>query len=308
MQTILGANGIIGEELAKVLRNQYTSDITLVGRNPSKVHSEDLLRKADLYQLNQVIEAVNGADIVYLTAGLPYRSDVWIDGWVKIMKNIIEACMQHGSKLVYFDNTYAYPQDVAIQKEDTPYNPSGKKGQGKKKAIDLLHAEMKKGNIEALIARAPEFYGPGKTKSISNALIFENIKKGKAAQCFIRKDTVRTLIYTPDASKSTALLGNTPKAYNQVWHLPCDDNRLTTEQFVAEISSQLGKDIPLKVLNRWVLKGVALFNEIVKETQELFPRYAIDNIFDSSKFKNRFPEFKVTSYQEGIASILKEIT
>jgi uncharacterized protein YbjT (DUF2867 family) len=36
MQTILGANGIIGEELAKELRNNYTQEIRLVGRNPKK--------------------------------------------------------------------------------------------------------------------------------------------------------------------------------------------------------------------------------------------------------------------------------
>ncbi len=307
MQTILGANGIIGEELAIALRSHYTADLTLVGRNPSPVHPDDKLRKADLYELSQVLEAVKGSDIVYLTAGLPYDSKVWIDGWFKIMKNVIEACMLHRCKLVYFDNTYAYPQDVAVQREDTPYKPSGKKGQGKKKAIDLLHTEMKKGNIEALVARAPEFYGPGKTKSISNALIFDNIKNGKAAQCFLRKDTVRTLIYTPDASKATALLGNSPDTYNQVWHLPCDDNRLTVAQFVSEISNQLNKDIPLKILNRWILKGVALFNKNVKETQELLPRYEIDNVFESSKFKKRFPNFKVTTYAEGIASILKEM-
>jgi uncharacterized protein YbjT (DUF2867 family) len=43
MQTILGANGIIGEELAKELRNNYTQKIRLVGRNPKKTHPDDLL-------------------------------------------------------------------------------------------------------------------------------------------------------------------------------------------------------------------------------------------------------------------------
>jgi hypothetical protein len=33
-----------------------------------------------------------------------------------------------------------------------------------------------------------------------------------------------SFIYTPDAAKATAILGNTPDAYNQVWHLPTDDH------------------------------------------------------------------------------------
>ncbi|MDG2436511.1 MAG: NAD-dependent dehydratase, partial [Polaribacter sp.] len=44
----------------------------------------------------------------------------------------------------------------------------------------------------------------------------------------------------------------------------------------------------------------------IKETEELLPRYTIDNIFDSSKFKNRFPDFKVTSYQQGIRNIIDD--
>ncbi len=48
MQTILGANGIIGEQPAKALRNNYTKEIKLVGRNPQKVHPEDILFKVDL--------------------------------------------------------------------------------------------------------------------------------------------------------------------------------------------------------------------------------------------------------------------
>ena len=46
---------------------------------------------------------------------------------------------------------------------------------------------------------------------------------------------------------------------------------------------------------------------MIKESQELFPRYEIDNIFNSSKFKKRYPSFKVTSYEEGINYIISEI-
>jgi len=43
MQTILGANGIIGEELAKELKAKYSGEIKLVGRNPKKVNPDDVL-------------------------------------------------------------------------------------------------------------------------------------------------------------------------------------------------------------------------------------------------------------------------
>lgn len=51
---------------------------------------------------------------------------------------------------------------------------------------------------------------------------------------------------------------------------------------------------------------LAIFNSKMKETIELLPRYAIDNLFESSKFQERFPEFKITTYQEGIKIILED--
>jgi len=183
--------------------------------------------------------------------------------FLKVLKNVIDGCKKHNCKLVYFDNTYAYAQDSVIQKEDTPFGSKGKKGTGKRLAAELLLDAMEKKEIEALICRAPEFYGPGKTVSFTNAVVFENIKKGKKPQAFFSDSVVRTLIHTTDASKAMALLGNTPDAYGQTWHLPCDDNRLTYKQFIAEISKQLGREIKYKVLNAFTLNLVALFVPVV---------------------------------------------
>jgi len=72
-------------------------------------------------------------------------------------------------------------------------------------------------------------------------------------------------------------------------------------------SKLYGKELDYSILPKWLLKLVSIFNPMIKESQELFPRYEIDNIFSSSKFKDRFPDFKVTTYKEGINSILNEI-
>jgi hypothetical protein len=87
-----------------------------------------------------------------------------------------------------------------------------------------------------------------------------------------------------------ALVGNTADVYGQTWHLPCDDNRLSYKQFIAEIGS--GTKSKIQSITWIVLKIGILFNHNLKETQELLPRYAIDNIFESSKFKTRFPGLK----------------
>lgn len=56
----------------------------------------------------------------------------------------------------------------------------------------------------------------------------------------------------------------------------------------------------------WQFKLAALFSQKAKELQELLPRYAEDNVFNSDNFKKHFPEFEVTSFEAGVKQVLLE--
>lgn len=306
MQTILGANGQIGTELAKALKLNYTSDIRLVSRNPKKVNDTDTLFFANLLDKEMTYRAVEGSEIAYFTLGLPMNSEMWESRFPTIMQNVIDACKEYRTKLVFFDNTYMYPQNRNALTEETTFAPVGRKGKVRRQIVEMLLKAMESKEIEAVICRAPEFYGPGQTKSITNTFIFDAIKADKKLKVLMRDDVLRTLIWTPDASSAMALIGNSADAYGQTWHLPCDDNRLTYKQFIALTSKVYGKKFTYRVIPSWLLSIGALFVKQIKELQELLPRYGEDNIFDSSKFKKRFPQFRVTTYQEGIEKIKEE--
>lgn len=304
-QTILGANGQIAEELVKELKLHYTNDIRLVSRNPKKIHETDELFPANLLDAEATAKAVEGSDIAYLTVGLPMNSQMWVDQFPIMMRNVIDACKKHGTKLVFFDNTYMYPKTSEPQTEETPFQPKGPKSSVRAEMANMLLEEMKNKQIEAVICRAPEFYGTGKTQSITNSMIFEKIAQHKKLIVPIKDNTLRTLIWTPDASRAMALIGNTPDAYGQTWHLPCDDQRLTYKQIIDQSSQFLQRKLPYQILPMLFFKFGSLFNKQAKELLELLPRYKYDNIFVSDKFKKRFPEFKITTYNEGIKKMLE---
>ena len=306
MQTILGANGQIAEELARELHRNYTTEIRLVSRNPKKINDTDQLFPANLLDAQATDKAVEGCDIAYLTVGLPMNSQMWTEQFPVMMKNVIEACKKHQCKLVFFDNTYMYGKTREPQTEESPFVPVGKKSIVRAKMATTLLDEINKKSFEAVICRAPEFYGLGKTQSVTNTMIFDNIKQNKKLKVPLKDNTLRTLIWTPDASRAMALIGNTPNAYNQTWHLPCDDNRITYKGLINLSSKIYRKEFKYTVLKMWLFKLGSLFNEQVKELQELLPRYKYDNIFISDKFKKRFPDFKFTTYQDGIAKITNE--
>ncbi|MEJ5102645.1 MULTISPECIES: NAD-dependent epimerase/dehydratase family protein [Chryseobacterium] len=303
MQTILGANGQIGEELARELKRNFTSDIRIVSRSAQKVNDTDEVFSADLSIREKAIEAVKGSEIAYFTLGLPISSDLWEKQFPLILQNVIDACKINGTKLVFFDNTYMYPQDGRVLNENTIFAPVGRKGRVRRKMAEMILKEIESGELEAVICRAPEFYGPGKTQSITNTLVFNNIKEGKKLKVPLSTNKKRSLIWTPDASRATALIGNTPDAFGQTWHLPVDKSHPTYKEFIRIASGIYGKDLEYSAISKFVFKIGALFNKKIKELLELLPRYEHDNIFDDSKFRIRFPQFQVTTYKEGINQI-----
>lgn len=304
MQTVLGANGQIAEELTRYLHDNVSQDIRLVSRNPRPVHETDQLHKANLLDADATTAAVEGSHIAYLTVGLPIDSTLWEQQFPTMMANTIAACQKHGTKLVFFDNTYMYPRTDAPQVEDTAFEPTGRKATVRAEIANMLLAEMRAGTIEAVICRAPEFYGPGKTQSLTNTAIFDRIKQGKRPTVPVNAHARRSLIWTPDASCAMGLIGNTPDAYGQTWHLPIDPHRLTYAEMIEIASEVVGTDISYLTVPETVFRILGLFNPSVREANELMPRYRQDNIFDTTKFATRFPEFEVTNYREGIAAIL----
>ncbi|MBB4513165.1 SDR family oxidoreductase [Paraburkholderia fungorum] len=306
MQTILGANGQIAVELARELQLKYTSDVRLVSRHPRKVNNTDTLVSANLLDAKQTLDAVKGSSIVYFTAGLPPDTALWEAQFPTMLKNALDACRVAGASFAYFDNTYMYPQDARLLTEEAPFAPVGRKGKVRAAMATMVLQEMARGEIPVLIGRAPEFYGPGKTQSFTNALIIENLQAGKKPRVPVRDDTRRTLIWTPDASRALATLGNAPDAFGQTWHLPCCDDRPTYKEFVVMASQVFGRGPGYSVISKWALTTAGLFSKQVRELRELLPRYEQDNLFDSTKFKRRFPEFAVTTYLEGLELIRKE--
>src|SRR2546428_3030563 len=304
MQTILGAGGTIGSELAKELKN-YTDKIRLVSRIAKKINETDELFPADLTNADALRKAIEGSEVVYLTVGLEYDTKVWQKQWPFIMSNVIDACRKNKAKLVFFDNVYLYDRDgIPHMTEETKINPSSKKGKVRAEIAQLLMDNVKSGELTALIARSADFYGPKNEKSFLMETVYKNLKKGKSANWFMDASKIHSFTYTPDAAKATALLGNTPEAYGQVWHLPTDSQQLTGKQWVELFAKEMNVKPNYSNLKGWMVRGIGLFIPVMKEIHEMLYQYDRDYFFDSTKFNNRF-QFKTTPYQEGIKKIIQ---
>lgn len=288
MHTILGAGGTIARELAHHLPSLTAEPLRLVSRHPQPVNPRDELLAADLTDAAQIRRAVAGSAVVYLTAGLPYDTATWQRDWPRVMSNVLSACEEHGARLVFFDNVYLYGAVAGPMTETTPFNPTSKKGEVRARIARQLLDAMQAGRVEALIARAADFYGPAIQNSLVNALILDNLKQGQAAQWLGNADLPHSLTFTPDAGRATAVLGTTPAAFGQTWHLPTAAPALTARQFAEQAAAAYGAPVEISVLSEVPMP----------ELVEMMYQNELPYMFDSRKFEQQF--FAATPYAEGI--------
>jgi nucleoside-diphosphate-sugar epimerase len=306
MHTIIGSGGTIGLPLAKELK-KFTGNIRLVSRHPKKVNETDQLFPLDVANLGQVKEAVKGSEVVYITIGFDYKLSVWQNTWPPFLQSVIKACEENRSKLVFFDNVYMYAKSaIPHMTEESPLDPPSKKGQVRKQLADMIMEEVRAGRLTALIARSADFYGPDTDKSVLAETAAKNLLKGKKAQAFGDPNRIHTYTFTPDAGKATAILGNTPDAFNQVWHVPTTREKLTTKQWIELLANEIHTEPRIQKIPTWMLRMIGLFNPTIKEFPEMLYQLELDYVFDSSKFEKRFG-ITATPPKEGVKIMIDSL-
>lgn len=296
--TILGAGGAIALNLTNELLKRG-EPVRLVSRSAKPYKGVTDIVSADLLNAQAVSDAVKGSEVVYLTAGLKYETALWQHDWPILMQNTIDACKRHNAKLIFFDNVYAYGKVDGIMTESTPYNPSSKKGEVRAKIATQLMDQVKADNLQAIIARAADFYGPDTPLSILTAMVFENLAKGKTAQYLIRDDLRHSFTYTPDMGRALVDLAMTPSVFNQIWHLPTTNPALTAREIVEIAAAEMGAKPKIMLVGKMMNRILGLFIPVLREMQEMLYQYEVDYHFDSTKFEKQFG-WKPTLYLEGI--------
>lgn len=296
--TILGAGGSIGNALTYELLKSKES-VRLVSRSNYSITGAESF-KADISSYEETLNSVKGSDIVYLLAGIPYDRKIWTELWPKIMKNVIDACKNVGAKLIFFDNVYMYGKVEGKMTEETPHFPNSIKGEIRATIANMLNVEMRHNNLQAIIARSADFYGPyASNTSVLYFLAIDKMMKNKKAQWLVDDTKIHSYTYTLDCAKALNLLWNKKECYQQVWHLPTYSPAITGKEFINLIAKELGVEPNYLVLKKWMLILAGLFDKTVFESFEMIYQSEYDYQFDSTKFNNYF-NFKPTSYEAGI--------
>lgn len=298
MITLLGAGGVIANGIASLLAAEKKT-FRLVSRTARTGTGAAETVAADLGDREQTLRAVAGSETVLLLAGLKYDHKVWAEMWPKIMANTIEACQRAGAKLLFFDNVYMYGRVNGPMTEATPFNPCSRKGEIRARIATTLLEAMRSGSLTAMIARAPDFYGPETPNGLPNSLVFGPFSKKQKAQCLVSDAMPHSLIYTPDAARGVVTLLESETAWNQTWHLPTTPQPPTGAELIAMAAQAMGVEPKYRVLSRPMVRIFGWINPMVGEISEMLYQNDAPYLFDSSKYARAFG-FAGTPYAEGV--------
>ena len=257
------------------------------------------LLAADAADLTAARVASEGATVLYHTAAPDDAR--WTELYPQIQRGMIAAAAATGARLVSAEGIHAYgPVDGPIT-EDCPYAATTSRDQLRAAMSDQLMAAHAAGKIAAVIARAPDFYGPqATTTTVYGEHVFYPAIAGKKVTVMGALDLPHTFIYVDDFARGMITLGARPDAMGQVWHLPCAPT-LTQRQLLTLIFETAGKQPNLAGSSAWLLKLAGPFAPAMRDRSDHLYQWDRPLRFDHSKYARAFGA-PVTAHERAVAA------
>ncbi len=303
---VLGATGGLGSAVVLELAKRERSVIA-VTRNIQKAKKlfQDInveIRHANLMDQEETIQAVKGAEVVYHCANVNYTK--WLKEFPIINNNILSAVKEVGANLVFADNLYMYGKMKGDKiSEEHPLNAQGKKGKLRiHLAKQIIDADTK-GDINAVIVRFGDFYGPNVVNGFTKPLL-ENPVMGKVATWLVDLDKKHSMIYIRDAAKGMVTTSEDPNSYGQIFHIEGAEP-VTGREFITMIYQELNQEPKMRVLSEGTIKILAIFIPIVKELKEMIYEWKYPFIIDGTKYASTFNTTEYTAHNVAIRETIE---
>ena len=300
---VLGASGGMGYSIVKELSNRGI-EVVAFARTKSKLEklfdrdSNVTIFSGNIFELEDLLVASAGADIIFQAANLPYVE--WEERLPLFVTNVLNAAKSQSAKLAFVENIYAYGRSPGKKvTETTPKNPHTKKGNIRLQVEKLI----KEFGVPSLIAHFPDFYGPNAENTLLHYTL-QNIVKNKKSSYVGDQKIAREFIYTPDGAKAIVNLALNEEAYGQNWNIPGYDV-ITGEELIQTIRNFSQYDKKVSTISKNMIKLLGLINANMREVVEMFYLNEEPVVLDGEKYEKEIGPVPRTSYEEGLRKTIE---
>lgn len=299
---LFGAAGAIGRSLSHALRERGGA-YRVVGRDGARLQAAfggDPNAEIVTWNPNDpasVRAAAHGIDTILYLVGVPYNH---FELHPKIMRQTLGGAVAEGVRRILLIGTvypYGMPQTEKVT-EEHPRNPITFKGRMRKEQEDILLEADRTGQIEAVILRLPDFYGPGVEASLLDRA-FKAAHAGTTADMIGPIDAPHEFVYVPDVGPVALDLAAHPESRGRWWNLA--GAGVTTQKQLAEMAFAIAGHQPkFRIAGKTMLRIIGIFNPFMRELIEMHYLQTNPVLLDDTALHNLLGSIKKTPYAEGV--------
>ncbi len=241
--------------------------------------------KANLYDAGRVYDVVRGAEIVYMCAAP--RNSEWTKRYSALIHSVISGTQRANCRLVYADSIFIYSPDNGPIREDTTANPLTLKGRIRAKMASGLISAHAAGNLEVVIGRGSDFFGPFVLHSSWGGRVFFPLLMGKTTPATGNIDLPHSYTFIDDFGKALVILGENRSISGNIYHVP-NSEALPTRKLLETAFSLAGMPVKIRQTAMWMASIENLFTPRSHEMVESINQYDLPFIVDSSRFTRTF--------------------
>ena len=222
----------------------------------------------DLKEMEDVVRAIEGADVVFHFAANPEvrvsttNPEIHFNENVVATFNLLEAMRRRDVREIVFassSSVYGEPDEIPVS-EDAPVRPVSVYGASKAACENLIHAYSKLYGMKAVVLRYANVVGPRLKHGAVYDFVVKLSKSPSELEVLGDGKQVRSYIYVDDAVEATLIAWMKSDSAFEVYNVASED-WMTVDEVADEVIKAVGLSDVRKVY-RPLLHGVGWLGDV----------------------------------------------
>lgn len=299
---VLGAAGGLGSACVRAaVAAGYNTRALLRTARPGLFPESAQTVLCDANDPNSLARAAEGCSALLYCVNAPLAR--WQIDLPRMLHSAREACRATGARLVFPGNVWSYGPRARgeLIDEQRPLTPTSRKGHVRA----ALEQQLAQGDIDYVVARLPEFYGP----NVANPLMGGPFRAALAGRPIVwlggPLDVAVEYIFIDDAAHALLELASagTAAVSGKTFHIP-GVAHTTPRAFFRLVQALARNGRGVVALPALALRAAALVSAPARELLDIQHLWTHPVLLDGTAYRSTFGAVPATSYEQGIAHTL----
>lgn len=259
---VLGINGRIGHQAAESFL-EAGWQVAGFGRSNREPIAGVTFIEGNAGNPAEIARAAADADVVVNALNLPY--DKWHSGRAEAqLEAVLSGLKGSGKTLLFPGNIYNFGAKQHVLAPDTPQRPSRDKGEIRVRLEQRLKSAAEAGDVQVLVLRSGDFYGPGATGTYFDLAMLTKLKRG-ILQYPADPAVWHSWAYLPDLGRAYVKLAETRAGLGRFENFHFRGHFVTGSQMIAAVQAGLPRQMRVVRFPWWQLRLLSPFMPILRE-------------------------------------------